>query len=207
MFEESESRIRSWKQAFEWLKCDLIQRGCIVPPQSYKIMWLLIKDPINFFMLLLRLNELTRNKEVFFVSRYFIRYMFRRKSIKLGFSIPPNVFCEGLSIVHYGNIVVNSNVRVGKNCRIHVGVNIGGGGGLVSQDIAKKMSPVLGDNIYIGPGVKMFGPITISSNIVIGANSVVNKDFLEPGVTIAGIPAIVISQKGSESMIVGNKSK
>lgn len=60
--------------------------------------------------------------------------------------------------------MVNKATEIGKNCRIHVGVNIGNQNG----------TPVIGDNVYIGPGVKMFGPITIGNNVTIGANAVVN---------------------------------
>ena len=49
----------------------------------------------------------------------------RRQSRRLGFTIPPNVFGPGLSMAHYGTIVVNGAARVGSNCRIHTGVNIG----------------------------------------------------------------------------------
>ena len=52
------------------------------------------------------------------ISLYY-RYKLRRLSLKLGFSIPCNVFGPGLSIAHYGTIVVNGNARIGANCRLH----------------------------------------------------------------------------------------
>lgn len=45
--------------------------------------------------------------------------------MKLGFVIPPNVFGGGLRINHFGNIVVNSEAKIGEWCDIHQGVNIG----------------------------------------------------------------------------------
>ena len=87
--------------------------------------------------------------------------------------------------MHYGTIVVNSNAKVGANCRIHVDTNIGASGGT-------NKAPQIGDNVYIAPGVKIFGDIKIPSNTVIGANSVVNKSFDEENMLIAGIPAKVI---------------
>ena len=104
----------------------------------------------------------------------------------------PNVFGPGLSIGHHGTIVVNGNSKVGANCRIHVCVSIGTKAGY--SDVA----PTLGDNIYIGPGAKLFGSIYIADGIAIGANSVVNKPFKEQNITIAGIPARKISSKGSD---------
>lgn len=102
--------------------------------------------------------------------------------MKLGFSIPLNVFGPGLGIAHYGTIVVNGNAKIGANCRIHIAVNIGASNG-------SKKAPKLGNNVYIGPGVKIFGDITVADNVVIGANAVVNKSIDEEGSVVVGIPA------------------
>jgi serine O-acetyltransferase len=123
-------------------------------------------------------------------------YNFGKLSVKLGFTIPPNVFGPGLSIAHRGTIVVNPDVKVGENCRIHHNVTIGSGRNK-SND-----SPVIGNNVYIGPGAVLVGPIKIADGIVIGANSYVNKSFLEPNITIAGCPAKKVSNKGSEDLWV-----
>tara|TARA_R110001599_G_scaffold353718_1_gene595814 strand:- start:135 stop:665 length:531 start_codon:yes stop_codon:yes gene_type:complete len=109
---------------------------------------------------------------------------YRRKKLgnRLGFSIPCNVFGPGLSIAHVGTIVVNHQARIGKNCRIHICVNIG-----ASKD--NNEAPVIGDNAYIGPGAKLFGNIVLGDNVSIGANAVVNKSFPEGNCTLVGIPA------------------
>ncbi|WP_299782664.1 serine acetyltransferase [uncultured Formosa sp.] len=112
----------------------------------------------------------------------YLRFKFKRISLKLGFSIPINVFGPGLAIVHYGTIVINSNTKVGKNCRIHACTNIGASGG-------SKKAPILGDNVYIAPGAKIYGDIQIADNIAIGANAVVHKSFIQEGIMIAGNPA------------------
>lgn len=120
---------------------------------------------------------------VFRKIKYLYLYAnYRKYQLKLGFSIPPNVFGPGLSIAHYGTIVVNGNAKIGKNCRLHIDVNIGANNG-------SKQAPELGDNIYVGPGVKLFGGIKLANNIVIGANSVVNKSFEEENIVIVGAPA------------------
>lgn len=54
-----------------------------------------------------------------------LRFRYQKLSMKLGFSIPINCFREGLYISHYGTIVVNSRAKIGKNCRIQEGINIG----------------------------------------------------------------------------------
>lgn len=111
-------------------------------------------------------------------------------SLLLGFSIPPNVFGKGLSIAHRGTIVVNSHTRIGDNCRIHTCVNIGTMPGVSAA------APIIGNNVYIGPGVKIYGKISIASGIMIGANAVVNKSFDEENICIAGVPASKISNLG-----------
>lgn len=121
---------------------------------------------------------------------------------KYGWTIPINVFDSGLTIVHVGTIVVSPLAKIGKNCRIHIDVNIGNA---ISHGVSG--TPVLGNNIYIGPGAKIFGAVSIGDNTAIGANAVVNKSFLEGNYTIAGVPAKVISHNSSESYIGKEKDK
>jgi serine O-acetyltransferase len=121
-----------------------------------------------------------------------VRLRYKRLSILLGFTFPRNAFGPGLSIAHYGSIVVNGNARIGRNCRIHSDVNIGETNG---------GAPTIGDDAYIGPGAKIFGAITIGDGVAIGANAVVNRD-VPSGVTIGGVPAKVISQRGSRDLII-----
>lgn len=111
-----------------------------------------------------------------------MEYKFKKLSISLGFSIPKNSFGPGLSIPHYGTIIVNSRAKIGKNCKIHAGVNIGASGG-------KPGAPTIGDNVYLGPGSKIYGEIVIASNIAIAANACVGSSFLEENIVIGGIPA------------------
>ena len=123
-----------------------------------------------------------------------IKYRFKKLSLKLGFSIPINVFGPGLSIVHYGTIVINRNTKVGRNCRMHACVNIGASGGEIQ-------GPILGDNVYIAPGAKIFGNIKIPNNTAIGANAVVNKSFEKENTIIAGIPAKVLGSIDIKKLI------
>lgn len=115
----------------------------------------------------------------------------RRLGRRLGFTIAPNVFGPGLSIAHPGTIVVHSAARVGARCRLHVGVNIG-----ASHDRDGGV-PVIGDDCYIGPGAKLFGAIEIGAGTLIGANAVVNRSFPDGHMTIAGVPARQISDRGA----------
>jgi serine O-acetyltransferase len=127
---------------------------------------------------------------------FLMQYRLSRYGFKLGFEIPINAFGAGLSIAHHGMITVNGNVKVGENCRLHNGVTIGTEAGYSDR------CPTIGDNVFIAPGSQIFGQITIANGIAIGANSVVNRSFLEEGITIAGAPARKISDKGSKTIFI-----
>lgn len=174
----------------EYLRADMKALQC----DLYKPRWGGERYAIYSYQRLLRKCEYYTNcKKGIIYKPYilFLKYLFRQKSIKYGFSIPLNCFGKGLSIAHIGPIIINGGTRIGDNCRIHVGVNIGTAAGFADK------SPRIGNNVYIAPGAKLYGDIEIADGIVIGANSVVNKNFLTPNITIAGIPAKKISDKGS----------
>lgn len=122
------------------------------------------------------------------ILRKYYRLRLKKYSLRLGFSIPLNVFDYGLSIAHYGTICVNNKAHIGRYCRIHEGVTIGATGG---------GAPSVGNNVFIGSGAKIMGEVTVADNIAIGANAVVTKSFNERGITLAGVPARKISQNSS----------
>ena len=146
----------------------------------------LVGDDVWKFQRILRKVEYFMNCKKSFrwrVAYWFALFRLYRLAIRLGFTIPPNSCGPGLCIVHRGPIVIARGTKLGANCRIHICVNVG-------------------NNVYIGPGAKIYGDIEIADNIAIGANSVVNQSFTEPGISIAGIPAKRISQKGSKGLLI-----
>lgn len=155
----------------------------------------LFGDEIWKFEILLRKVEYYTNCRKDFVSRMINKYhkfRFHRLGVKLGFTIPINVFGEGLSIPHYGTIVVHGNARIGRNCRLQEGVTIGATNG--SHEAA-----TIGDNCYFGSGAKVIGAVTIADDVAVGAGAVVTKDITEPGTSWAGVPARKISDADSHS--------
>lgn len=157
----------------------------------------IFRDEIWRFEILLRYCEYYNNKKKNIFQKLLfllIKYKFHNYSIKLGFSIPLNVADKGLSIAHYGSIVINSNAKIGKNCRIQENVTIGATGG--NND-----SPILGDNVFIASGARLIGNIIIGNEVSIGANAVVTRSFPQNHITLAGVPARIISSKGSEGFI------
>ena len=88
-------------------------------------------------------------------------------------------FGPGFVMIHSLGTVINSKVKGGTNIHIEHQVTIGAD---------KNQSPTLGDDIFIGAGAKIFGPIHIGNHVRIGANAVVCKD-VPSHVTAVGIPA------------------
>ncbi|SKA89486.1 serine O-acetyltransferase [Thiothrix eikelboomii] len=153
-----------------------------------------LKDPVVRFIAILRIYEFLINTNKPRMVQLLTAFFFKRTSIKLGFSVGPNVFGPGVAIVHYGLLIIDPTTRIGKNCRIHMGVHIGGAAQFVEAGTEADFSPRIGDNVYIGPGAKIYGPVTIGNNCTIGANAVVTKSFDGEGLTLAGVPAKIINQ-------------
>lgn len=176
--------INSYKDYKNTCYCDSVMNKYSNLSLMRRIRYTIFPEPNYTFIKWLRRYEyLTNCKSIVFrFLRLFVYARYRYLSHKTGLSIPKNVFDKGLSIPHFGNIVVNPNAKIGKNCMIHVGVNIGANAGSYH-------APIIGDNVFIGPGAKIYGHIQIADNCYIGANSVVNTSFLEPFSVIVGMPA------------------
>ena len=147
--------------------------------------WYFLKYPVVYFIRCLRRVEYFQNCKLGKISSFIgliYKAHFRFIEIYMGFTIPPNTCGSGLSLNHWGTIVISPDARIGKNARINVCVNIG---------VKNGKAPSIGDNVYIGPGAKLFGDIIIGDNVSIGANAVVNKSFCD-GVSVAGVPARIV---------------
>lgn len=183
--------INSKKDLNYFLECDRVAlRKTYTKPR-------LIHDKIWTFQILMRkcaYIENTKRGVVWKLIGKYYKYRYVSLGQKLGFSIAFNSFGPGLAIVHYGCTVVHQNARIGENCRIHEGVTIG-------SNASKGEAPQIGNNVYIGSGAKIIGNVKIADGVVIGANAVVVKDIIEPGITVAGIPAKKISDNNSDRYI------
>lgn len=139
----------------------------------------------------LRITEYyyNRNKKIrYIISKLILNY----KSNKYGFHIGLNVFERGLHIMHLGSILTNGRVRVGRDCSIHINTAI------VAQGVTDDV-PKLGDNIVIGVGAVIVGGIWIANGIAVGANALVNKNFCDENIAIAGVPARKVSNNGTQN--------
>lgn len=181
--------IRTRKDLDWYLKCDRIAMQKKNKPRPW--------NDTYYFLWVLRHYEYWNNQTGiiarFFALVWHVRY--KRISMKCGFTIPINIIGPGLCLPHYGTIVVSSNAVIGKNCKIHAGVNIGATSG-------NSEAKTIGDNVYIGPGVKIIGGGYIANRVVVGANAVVLGDIKEEGITVAGIPAKKISDNDSSIHLI-----
>jgi serine O-acetyltransferase len=91
---------------------------------------------------------------------------------------------------HGLGIVIGETTEIGENVTIYQGVTLGGIMPSVESDLQRnqKRHPTIGNNVIIGSGAQILGPIYVGDNARIGANSVVSKD-VPSDVTVAGVPA------------------
>ncbi len=127
-----------------------------------------------------------KNKFLYFIPKiiYLIRFNILSQQNRIYIKCK---FGDNLKIWHE-NIVINKNVKMGNNIQLHGNNCIGNDG------IDLNNCPQIGNNVEIGYGATIIGNIKIADGIIIGANSLVNKSFLEPNVIIAGNPAIIIKK-------------
>jgi serine O-acetyltransferase len=95
-------------------------------------------------------------------------------------------FGPGFVLVHSNGVVINGAVRGGAGILIEHQVTIGA---------ERRQSPVLGDNVFIGAGAKIIGPVHIGTGAKVGANAVVVHD-VAAGTTVVGVPARPIRSGG-----------
>lgn len=97
---------------------------------------------------------------------------------------------KGFFIDHGMGVVIGETTEIGDNCTLYQGVTLGGTG----KDLGKR-HPTLGDNVMVGAGAKVLGPILIGSNSKIASNAVVLHPVPENS-TAVGIPAKVVRRDG-----------
>ena len=93
-------------------------------------------------------------------------------------------------IDHGMGVVIGETSEIGNNVTIYHNVTLGGVSPSINSNQQRDMKrhPTLEDNVVVGSGAQILGPITIGKNSLIGSNSVVTKDVPEKSV-MAGIPA------------------
>ena len=111
--------------------------------------------------------------------------LFKLVQIVTGIELP----CEAevgrnFIIDHFGGIVISGYAKFGDNCRIRNGVVVG------LRHVEDKRAPIIGDDVDIGSGAKLLGPIHVGNYVLIGANAVVTVDVPDNSIAV-GVPAVV----------------
>ncbi|CUQ17423.1 serine O-acetyltransferase [Clostridium baratii] len=152
------------------------------PAARSKLEVFLLYPSINA-LIVYRIAHKLYNKKCFFLARL----LSQLARFFTGIEIHPGAkIGKGLFIDHGMGVVIGETAEVGDNVTIYHGVTLGGTG----KDKGKR-HPTVKDNVIIGAGAKVLGPITIGNNVKIGANSVVLKDVPD-NATAVGIPAKLI---------------
>ncbi|HSH29522.1 MAG TPA: serine O-acetyltransferase [Thiohalobacter sp.] len=106
---------------------------------------------------------------------------------------PAAVIGRRFFIDHGMGVVIGETAEIGDDCTLYHGVTLGG----TSWDKGKR-HPSLGNNVVIGAGAKVLGPIHIGNGVRIGSNSVVLKDIHDLA-TVVGVPGRVVEQRVAPS--------
>ena len=165
----------------EAFQADLAARGFAKKPPLARF-----RKPLVHFTYLLRQAE--RFSGGSHRMRYLAAlYRFRARSYgaRYGITLPVGVAGPGLFLVHYGSVIISGDAKIGSNCRVHSGVNVGSG---------TAGAPVIGDDVYLGPGAKLFGGIAVGNGVKIGANAVVNFSVPD-GATVVSPLARILEPK------------
>ena len=110
-----------------------------------------------------------------------------------GIEIHPAVkIGKNIFIDHGMGVVIGETTIIGDNVSIYQGVTLGG-----TKWEKKKRHPTINDNVIIGAGAKVLGPISVGKNSKIGANSVVTRN-VPSNSTVIGIPARVIDNPAGD---------
>lgn len=104
----------------------------------------------------------------------------------------------GLRIGHFGGVTISPYAVIGRNCGLSQNITIGVEGRGESWG-----APVIGDEVYIGPGARLFGKIRVGNNVKIGANAVVYRDVPDNAVVVLDPGFRIVSFRGNRRPPVG----
>ena len=119
------------------------------------------------------------------------RFISQRCARITGIEIHPGATIGRRLVIDHGTgVVIGETAEIGDNCTLYQGVTLGGTG----KDVGKR-HPTIGNNVMVGSGAKILGPLTIGDNTKIAAGAVVLEEIPDNS-TAVGIPAKVVRREG-----------
>ena len=103
---------------------------------------------------------------------------------------------HSIMIDHGMGVVIGETAEVGNRVTIYQGVTLGGTGNHTG-----KRHPTVGNDVIIGSGSKVLGPVTLGDEVKVGANCVVLHD-VPNGATVVGIPGKIVKIKNTSSKVI-----
>ena len=141
----------------------------IKDPACRNILEAILLYPGFHVLIFYRISHFLYRHKLFFLARLIsqIGRFFTGIEIHHGAKIGKRLFID-----HGMGIVIGETSTIGNDCTIYHNATLGGTG----KD-QNKRHPDLGNNVMVGAGAKILGPIKIGNNVKIGANSIVLKDI------------------------------
>jgi serine O-acetyltransferase len=102
---------------------------------------------------------------------------------------------EGFLVAHVCGLIIGGATVIGKNCDVRQNITFGGNFNKV--DAEGRSQPTVGDNVSVGAGAVIVGPVKIGNDVIIGANAVVTRDVPDRMI-VGGNPAKIIKERWSE---------
>ena len=158
-------------------------------PAAYTLLEVLTSYPGIKATLLYRVAHFFWKLEMPFVPRYISDIAREITAIEIhpGAEIGSDFFID-----HGAGVVIGETAEIGNNVTIYSGVVLGG-----TSTNKGKRHPTIGNDVVLGTGAKVLGPIKIGNNVRIGANSVVVNDVPDNSVVV-GVPGRIVSRKGEK---------
>lgn len=142
--------------------------------------------------------RLIQKKTLFgFIYKLLWRFFSRWYGIQIQYN---TVIGEGLYIGHFGNIIVNGDTKIGKNCNIAQGVTIG-----ATNRGDRRGAPTIGDSVWIGANAIVVGKICIGNNVMIAPGAFVNKDVPDNSICLGNPMKIITKELDPTLGYINNK--
>jgi serine O-acetyltransferase len=154
-------------------------------PAAHSILEVLTSYPGIKAVILYRIAHFFWKLNMPFIPRYISEIAMQLTAIDIhpGAEIGSEFFID-----HGAGVVIGETTEIGNNCTLYSGVVLGG-----TSLKQEKRHPTLGNNVVVGSGAKILGPVKIGDNVRIGANSVVIND-VPPNSVVVGVPGNIVEK-------------